>query len=405
MDGRDMPSSTDSDTNHPAPVPGVLWIDPVGDAAPTSLAQAPNSSSDQSIYRRQDLGRITLTVLFIGGLLVTSAWIMLPFLPAILWATTLVLATWPLLLRIQRYAGNRRGVAVLVMTGTVLLCLIVPLGAAVSTVVTNLDVIGEMFRAALTMRVPPLPEWVSRIPLVGDRIAEGWATLSTSGVEGLTSRLAPYAGAITQWIASVAGSLGGMLLQLLLTTAIAAVMYAKGEQAAAAILLFGRRLAGRRGETAVMLAGQAIRSVALGVVVTALAQSLIGGIGLRIAGLPFAALLTALMFVLCLIQLGPGLILVPAVIWMYYAGDPFWATVLLVFTLVASTVDQFIRPILIRRGADLPILLILAGVIGGLVAFGILGIFIGPTVLAVAYTLVNAWMDEARERSAPAAAS
>ena len=137
-------------------------------------------------------------------------------------------------------------------------------------------------------------------------------------------------------------------------------------------------------------------SAPLGVVVTAVAQSMIGGIGLRIAGLPFAALLTALMFVLCLIQLGPGLILFPAVIWMYYSGDTFWATVLLAFSLVAATVDQFIRPILIRRGADLPLLLILAGVIGGLIAFGILGIFIGPTVLAVAYTLVNAWMEEAR---------
>jgi len=372
---------------------GVLWLDP---AENRDLQGLPASVADDGIYRRQDLGRITLTVLFIGGLLVTSAWIMLPFLPAILWATTLVLATWPLLLRIQRYVGNRRSVAVLVMTSTVLLILIVPLWVAVSTVVANIDVIGDMMRAALTVRLPPPPEWVSAIPLAGARLAQGWTKLSNSGVEELAARLAPYAGAMTQWIASAAGSLGGMFLQLLLTTAIAAVMYAKGEQAAEAVLLFGRRLAGRRGETAVMLAGQAIRSVALGVVVTALAQSLIGGIGLRIAGLPFAALLTALMFVLCLIQLGPGLVLVPAVIWMYYSGDTVWATVLLAFTVVAGTVDQFIRPILIRRGADLPLLLILAGVIGGLIAFGILGIFIGPTVLAVAYTLVNAWMEEAR---------
>jgi predicted PurR-regulated permease PerM len=137
--------------------------------------------------------------------------------------------------------------------------------------------------------------------------------------------------------------------------------------------------------------------VALGVVVTALAQSLIGGIGLRLVGLPFAAVLTALMFVLCLIQLGPGLVLIPAVIWMYYSGSTIGGTVLLLFAIVAMTIDQVIRPILIRRGADLPLLLILAGVIGGLIAFGVLGIFIGPTVLAVAYTLLNAWMQEGRE--------
>lgn len=365
---------------------------------PSSQPLYPHPSGvHEPVGRRQDIGRVTLTVLFIGGLLVTSAWVMSPFLPAILWATTLVLATWPLLLRVQRFAGNRRGVAVLVMTLTILLILIVPLWAAVSTVVTNIEVVGDLARTVLTMRVPPPPDWVNGVPLIGERVAEAWTRLSAAGIEELAPKLTPYAGALTQWIASAAGSLGGIFLQLLLTAAIAAIMYARGEQAADTILLFGRRLAGQRGETAVRLAGQAIRSVALGVVVTALAQSVIGGVGLRIVGLPFAALLTALMFVLCLIQVGPGLVLVPAVIWMFYSGDTFWAAVLLVFTVVATTIDQFIRPILIRRGANLPLLLILAGVIGGLIAFGILGIFIGPTVLAVAYTLLNAWMEEAND--------
>jgi predicted PurR-regulated permease PerM len=183
-----------------------------------------------------------------------------------------------------------------------------------------------------------------------------------------------------------------MFIHFLLTTAIAAVMYSGGEQAAATAILFGRRLGGVRGETAVVLAGQAIKAVALGVVVTAVAQSTVAGIGLAVSGVPYAAVLTAFVFVLCLIQLGPILVMGPAVIWMYYSGEAVWATVLLGFTIVAATMDQFIRPVLIRRGADLPMLLILAGVIGGLVAFGILGIFIGPTVLAVAYTLLNAWL-------------
>jgi predicted PurR-regulated permease PerM len=119
---------------------------------------------------------------------------------------------------------------------------------------------------------------------------------------------------------------------------------------------------------------------------------------LAVVGLSFAGLLTALMFVLCLIQLGPALVLVPAVIWMYYTTDMLWGTILLLFTLVAGTIDQFIRPILIRRGANLPLLLILSGVIGGLIAFGFLGIFIGPTVLAVTYTLLNAWIAEGSEQ-------
>ncbi len=120
--------------------------------------------------------------------------------------------------------------------------------------------------------------------------------------------------------------------------------------------------------------------MALGVVVTAVAQTAVGGIGLLVVGVPFAPLLTAIIFILCLIQFGPGPVMVPAVVWMYYSGEVLWATVLLVFTIVAATMDLFIP--------------YLAGVIGGLIAFGILGIFIGPTVLAVAYTLLNAWMED-----------
>ena len=125
---------------------------------------------------------------------------------------------------------------------------------------------------------------------------------------------------------------------------------------------------------------------------TAVAQSVLGGIGLAVVGLPFAPVLTALMFMLCLAQVGPALVMVPAVVWMYSSRDAVWATVLLVFTIVAMTMDNFLRPILIRKGADLPLPPILAGVIGGLLAMGLLGIFLGPTVLAVAYTLLNAWM-------------
>jgi len=157
---------------------------------------------------------------------------------------------------------------------------------------------------------------------------------------------------------------------------------------------FGSRLAGAKGVSAVVLAGQAIRGVALGVVVTAVVQSVLGGIGLAIAGVPMAAVLTALMFMLCIAQLGPVLVLVPAVAWLYWTGDNLWGTFLLVWTLVVGTMDNVLRPYLIKKGADLPLLLIFAGVIGGLVSFGLVGIFVGPVVLAVTYTLIDAWVKD-----------
>jgi len=210
----------------------------------------------------------------------------------------------------------------------------------------------------------------------------------------LAPKLMPYVGDLTRWFARAVGGVGLLLIQFLLTVAIAAVLYARGERAAAGVIRFGRRLGGDRGETAARLAGQAIRGVALGVVVTAILQSLLGGIGLAVVGVPFATVLTALMFILCLSQLGPGLVLIPAIVWMYWSDEPLWATVLVVFAVVTLTMDNFLRPILIRRGAHLPMLLIIAGVIGGLIGYGLLGIFLGPTVLAVAYTLVNAWIDD-----------
>ena len=127
---------------------------------------------------------------------------------------------------------------------------------------------------------------------------------------------------------------------------------------------------------------------------TALAQSILGGIGLAIAGVPFVPVLTALMLMFCIAQLGPGLVLVPAVIWLYWSDSTGWGTFLLVWTVIVGTMDNFLRPLLIRKGADLPLLLILAGVIGGLLAFGLVGIFVGPVVLAVAYTLLQAWIDD-----------
>jgi predicted PurR-regulated permease PerM len=171
-------------------------------------------------------------------------------------------------------------------------------------------------------------------------------------------------------------------------------MYARGEHAAATSLRFARRLAGERGVQSVRMAGQAIRGVALGVVGTALAQSAVAGLGLVAAGVPFAAVLVALIFMLCIAQIGPGPVLIPAIIWMYATQDAIWATVLLIFSVFAVTLDNILRPILIHRGAHLPLLLILVGVIGGLIVFGLIGLFVGPTILAVGYTLMQAWIAE-----------
>ncbi|MEJ8851394.1 AI-2E family transporter YdiK [Variovorax rhizosphaerae] len=343
---------------------------------------------------RIDLAKITFGVLTIVLLIGSSLWILRPFLGATIWAAMLVVATWPALLWFESRLWNRRGPAVMVMVLILLLLFVLPLTLAISTITANADDAVAWFRSLTRDGPLQLPDWVIQLPFVGSKLAALWNETVASGVSGVEAKVTPYARQVTSWLVSQLGVVGALSVQFVLTVAIAGVMYASGEDAAAWVRRFGRRLGGSRGEDAVVLAGKAIRGVAMGVGVTAILQAVIGGIGLAIAGIPFASLLTAVMFMLCIVQIGPTLVLAPATIWMFWNGSTSWGIFLAVWTLVVGTMDNFIRPALIKRGADLPLLLIFAGVIGGLLGFGLVGVFVGPVMLAVAYTLVVAWMDD-----------
>ncbi len=342
---------------------------------------------------RHDLTLTVLSVLLMLVLIGAAFWILRPFLLALAWAMMIVVATWPLMLQVQARL-KRRALAVAVMSGAMLLVFIAPLMLAIRTLIDNMDTITRWIRLIPTAAIPPPPEWLKSIPMVGTQATERWASIAAAGKEDLAARLAPYAADAAQWLAGGFGSAGLLAVQFLLTIIVAVVLFTNGEAARATLIRFGRSLAGERGERVVVLAGQAIRAVALGVVVTALAQTLLAGLGLAVAGVPFAGLLTCVILLLCIAQVGPILVLVPAVIWLFWTGATGWGVALLVWTLGVGTMDNFLRPMLIRKGADLPLLLIFAGVIGGLVAFGIVGLFVGPVVLAVAYTLLNEWMAE-----------
>jgi predicted PurR-regulated permease PerM len=350
---------------------------------------------------RRDLTQTVLAVLFIAGLISLSIWILQPFLAAMIWATTIVVATWPLMLALQARLWGMRALAVTVLTLALLSVLIVPFSLAIGTIVANADEIASWAKSVATLKMPAPPVWVGNLPLVGNRAVQTWEQVAAAGVEGVAVRLAPHLGALTRWFVGQVGSLGLVFVQFLLTVVISAILYLRGESVAAGLKLFAHRLAGAWGERVVSLAGQAIRGVALGVVVTALAQSVLGGITLAVAGVPLSPILTAVMFMLTIAQIGPLPVLAPAVIWLYWRGSTGWGTFLLVSTALVGTMDNFIRPVLIKKGADLPLLLIFVGVIGGLTTFGLIGIFVGPVVLAVAYTLLKAWVNPEEVDSGP----
>lgn len=344
--------------------------------------------------RQFDLTRDTLAVVFLFALIAASVWILWPFLAAVVWATMIVVSTWPILLTLQRCLLGRRWLAVTGMTLLLLAIFVLPFSFAIVAVAENFEEITAWTTSLANFMLPPPPDWLGKIPLVGARATSSWQQLAALSHEELATRLSPYLGGIVRWVAGQIGGLGLLLAHIALMVIVAAVLYATGESAAAMALRFGSRLAGERGEHSVRLAGQAIRGVALGVVVTALVQALAGGIGLAIVGVPFAVMLTAVMFILAIVQVGVGPVMLCAVAWLYWTGSATSGTVLLVWTMLVLTIDNFLRPILIKQGADLPMLLVIAGVLGGLLAFGLIGIFVGPVVLAVAYTLFTAWIQD-----------
>ncbi|HSV93598.1 MAG TPA: AI-2E family transporter, partial [Desulfobacterales bacterium] len=273
---------------------------------------------------QRDLMRIIFAVLFVGSLIGMSFWILKPFLGAAIWAATIVVATWPIMLTLQKRLWGRRGLAVTVMTLLLLCVLIIPLWLAIDTIVSNVDLIAGWVKSLSTLTVPEPPAWLAGLPLVGEKAVQLWEAAAKLGIQEVVVKAAPYAGGTIRWFAAEVGTFGIVIVQFLLTVVLAALLFSGGEGVAVGVLRFGKRLAGERGEHAVLLAGQAIRGVALGVVVTALTQSILGGVGLAAAGIPFAAVLTAVMFMLAIAQVGPFLVLVPSVIWLFWNDRTGW---------------------------------------------------------------------------------
>ena len=345
--------------------------------------------ADQSV----DIVRTTLGVLLIGAMIGVSLWVVKPFLPSLAWAAMTVIATWPLMLSLENKLWRSRGIAAAVMTGLFLLVFVLPASVAIGTVVDKADVIVNWMNSFRTVATHSAPDWLTGLPYVGRKLAARWDAIAAVTPEELSARLLPHAGTLLRWLAGQVGNVGALLLHFVMTLAITVVLYMKGDSIADGVRSLARRIAGIRGEESVLLAAHAVRAVAMGVVVSSLALAVFSWAGLAATGIPYAVLLAASIFMLNLLQIGPVPVLAPAVFWLYWRGEPAWGTVLLIWTLLALAINQFLGSLLIKKSANISLLIILPGVIGGLIALGFIGIFIGPVVLAVAQTLLTAWVE------------
>ncbi len=342
----------------------------------------------------RDVPRLTLVLAAIAGLLLASYLVVRPFLAASVWAAMIVVATWPVMLWFEARLGRRRWVATTVMCGLLLLAVVVPVLLAVLTLAEFSDEAVAWAKRLPEAGWPALPAFIEKLPLVGARLSAAWQDLGALGGAGIAARVSPYLGDLFRWTAAEAGNVGLLVLHFLLTVAVAGILYMRGEEGVEGLRRLARRLGGERATSALALAGRAIRGVALGVGLTALAQALLGGIGLMVCGVPLVGMLTVLMFLLAIAQVGAGIVLLGATGWLYWHDQTLWGTVLLVWSVLVINVDNFLRPWLIQRSVKLPLLLIFVGVVGGLLSFGIIGIFVGPVVLAVTYELGLAWVAE-----------
>ena len=334
------------------------------------------------------LGLGTLAALVIGCLVVLT-----PFLTALLIAVILTYSTWPLYVRLRKSVGGRSNLAAGLMMLAACLILIAPFVFVAASLADSASELIEALRKAFENGTPGLPDWIAGLPIVGKPLATYWQVLShDSGrlLEELKGLISPAKSILV----SGGGVLFAGLLQLGLAVLVAFFLYRDGEAAAAKITRITSRIGGARGRHLLNVAGSTVVSVVYGILGTALAQGVVAGIGFLIAGVPGAALLGFATFFLSVVPVGPPLIWIPAAIWLFVQGSIGWAIFMGLWgVLVVSMVDNVLKPMIISHGSNLPFMLVLLGVLGGAAAFGFVGIFIGPTLLAVGYRMVNEWVD------------
>lgn len=316
-----------------------------------------------------------------------------PFLSALVWAAIIVVATWPIMLRVERLFGGHRGMAVAAMSSGLFIAVVGPVALLLGTLITRLPELRDLGARLFSGPWPEPPAWLERMPY-GAEMSLQWQQAAARTPEYWGGVVTPYIGKTALWLSQHVGTIGSVTVDFLLTLILVVVFYLHGEALAKWTLRLAKRVGGARGLESAVLAAQTMRAIAAGVVVTALVEAILSGLGLWLVGIPAAAVLTSIIFILCVMQIGPMPILIPGVVWLLFQQHLGWGIALAIWAVLLSVGDGILRPWLIQRGAKLPFILVVGGVIGGLLAFGVPGIFVGPMLLAIAQRLMERWMSE-----------
>lgn len=326
------------------------------------------------------------TLILIGCLI-----IMAPFFPAILLATILTLATWPAFIWLSRKLGNRTPLASLLMTCFLACCFIFPLVIIGTSIAENFTKVYGAVQNTLHNSTAETAQMFQSVPYIGDHLAKYW-TLFAADKERLSAILQEYAAPTSQKLIGMGAIVGRGLMDITLGVLISYFFFRYGTRVAVRVSNLIEKFGGGRGPYILEVSKNTLIGVVYGILGTAVAQGALAAFGFWIANVPGASFLGLITFFLSFIPMGPPLLWVPAALWLYAEGHTTSAIFLVIWgTLVISAIDNFLKPYFISLGSDLPLLLVLLGILGGVIAFGFIGVFIGPTILAVAYSMIIEW--------------
>lgn len=349
----------------------------------------PPTTVEDAVWVRRGI-ETAIRVGVIALIVLWSLQIMRPFIQIVLWGVILAVAMFPAYNALAVRLGDRRKLTATLLVLVALAALIIPsIQLFGDTVDTISDVAGRLDDGTLT--IPPPSEKVRDWPIIGEKADEVWRLASTN-LAAAARRYEPQLESLAKRLLAAGAGLGLGVIQFIISIIIAGVFLATAGSGKAAAVRIGRRFGGEDGAEIAVLAEKTIRSVALGVIGIATIQAILGGVGMLLAGVPGAGLWALVILILAIVQLPPLLVLGPVAVWVFSAQSTTTAVIFLIWALLVSFSDGILKPLLLGRGVEVPALVILVGAIGGMMLSGIIGLFVGAVVLALAYQLGTAWL-------------
>lgn len=350
-----------------------------------------DSSNDQAFLNRGIDLAIRITVLAI--IVVACYNIFSPFLMPVVWGAIIAVALYPLFLKLKAVLGGRNRLAGTLFIIVSLALILVPSWLLTESLIEGTVNLGQKLQEG-TLEVPPPPEKVKTWPAIGERVYATWSAASVN-LEAVLHKLSPQLKSIGNWLIATFTGFGAAIIQTIFALIIAGIFMMNSVGAGRLSRAIGRRLGGDKGEEMVVISGATIRSVVKGVLLVAITQSVLAGLGMYVAHVPMAGLWALLVLVVAVIQLPPILILAPIILYMFSVNDSTVTNVIFtIWCLIVSGSDAFLKPLFLGRGVDVPMIVILIGAIGGMIAAGVIGLFIGAVILAIGYKLFAAWVED-----------